>query len=73
MDARHEYGLFVVKLAKNFITIEIVAIAYAKSVIALLTGKAVQVVNVASGLHDHLERWNDLGTSGTRTSCSKQT
>lgn len=46
---------FVIVLAKNFILAKVESIANAKPVRTLLTGKAIEMIDVRPSSHDHLE------------------
>lgn len=55
-----DQSLLVVVLAEDLVITEIIFVAYAKSVTALLTSEALQMINVGSRPHHHLERRNHL-------------
>ena len=65
-------AIFVVVFAKDSIVAEVEAIAYAKPLVALLTGEAFQVVNVCFSPHHHLKGRDDFGTGGATARGAKQ-
>lgn len=70
--ASENLPLFVVILAEDLVITEVKSVAYAKSVIALLTSEAFQVVDIGPRAHHHLERWDDFAACRAMTGISEK-
>ena len=66
------HPLLVVRAAENLVVVEEELVPDTEPVAALLTGEALQVVDVGAGPHHHLEGWDDLLAGGAVASGAKQ-
>jgi len=66
-----DHPLLVIVFAQNPVLRQVEAIAHAKSLVALLAGETVEVVDVALGPHHHLEGRNDFAARGAVASRSE--
>jgi hypothetical protein len=64
--------LFIVEFAQNVVVAQVELVTDAEPLVALMARKALEVIHVVLGSHDHLKRRNDLLTGRAVTSDAEQ-
>lgn len=64
--------LLIVRLAQDHVVLQEELVSDAEPLVTQLAGKAVQVINVLLGSHDHLECWDEFTARCTVPRHTKQ-